>query len=204
MTSHDPVLRIAAWLPLSRVNGPGARGVLWVQGCSRRCDGCCNPEFQSAEGGRRMKVSDVFSLILAAPGIEGVTYSGGEPFEQAGALALLSRLCREAGFAVMAYSGLTYEALRSRNDSAAQALLRELDVLVDGPFQAACAAPLLWRGSRNQRVHFLTDRYRAYADEVNGESAELEIRLAGDTLTVTGTAPDDLVRSLFRTSKRGG
>jgi anaerobic ribonucleoside-triphosphate reductase activating protein len=195
-SSDIPSLQVGVWLSQSQVNGPGNRFVLWLQGCSLRCAGCCNPEFQAYDGGQRLTVKTLAAMILATAGIEGVTYSGGEPFEQAESLALLSGLCREAGLTVMAYSGLTYEALRGRADPHVQALLGMLDVLVDGPFELASAAALRWRGSRNQRIHLLTDHYHLSAADVQREMIELEFRIQGNNLAVTGTADDQRLRFL--------
>ncbi len=162
-----------------------------------QCEGCCNPEFQAHDSGQCLTVRMVFDMILATPDIEGVTYSGGEPFEQAEALTLLSRLCRQAGLTVMTYSGSTYEELCRRDDSHVRGLLSLLDVLVDGPFESSHAAPLLWRGSHNQRVHFLTDHYHVYAFDVEQEFVELEFCIDGDTLSITGMAEDRALRDLI-------
>ena len=141
-----------------------------------------------------MTAQALSEMILAEPDIEGVTYSGGEPFEQAEALNLLSRLLRKAGLSVMAYSGYAYADLCRRADPAVHELLGRLDLLVDGPFEAACAAPLLWRGSRNQQIYFLTDRYRSYAADIDREGVDVEIRIAGRTITVTGTVADNVLQ----------
>ena len=86
--------RVAAVLADSRVNGPGTRYTLWLQGCERRCDGCANAEFQPRLGGKLRAVAAVAEEILAAPRIDGVTISGGEPFDQADAVFKLIRRIR--------------------------------------------------------------------------------------------------------------
>lgn len=193
-------LYIGAWLSQSRVNGPGCRFVLWLQGCTLRCPGCCNPEFQYRDSGHVLTIQDVYGMILATPDIEGVTYSGGEPFEQTEGLYRLSVLLREAGLTVMAYSGYTYEALQHQHNFFVDGLLSQLDILVDGPFVAQHAASLLWRGSRNQRVLFLTDRYQTYAADIEREYADVEFCIEGDTISITGAASDvefhDVLRKL--------
>jgi anaerobic ribonucleoside-triphosphate reductase activating protein len=189
-------LRVGAWLSQSRVNGPGCRFVLWLQGCSLQCAGCCNPAFQSYASGDLFTVQEVYEMIVKTPDIEGVTYSGGEPFEQARALALLSRRVRESGLTVMAYSGHTYKALCERHDTHVDELLGLLDVLIDGPFEAQHAAPLLWRGSRNQNVHFLADCYHLYTADVNREHVDVEFCIDGDKISVTGAADDDVLLHL--------
>ncbi|MCA9258281.1 MAG: radical SAM protein, partial [Planctomycetales bacterium] len=88
------------------------------------------------------------------------TYSGGEPMAQARELAILSASLRQANLSIVCYTGYTIEALRLRTDPWTQRLLACVDVLIDGPYRADQAAGLRWRGSRNQRVHYLTSRYR--------------------------------------------
>jgi anaerobic ribonucleoside-triphosphate reductase activating protein len=93
-------------------------------------------------------------------GLEGVSFSGGEPFLQAAALARLARGCRRLGLSVLAWSGFTLEELRGASaPSGAAALLDELDVLIDGPFVRELSGEDCLRGSSNQRVIQLTDRY---------------------------------------------
>ncbi len=145
-----------------------------------------------------MTVQTLSEMILAEPDIEGVTYSGGEPFEQAEGLGRLSRLLRKAGLTVMAYSGHTYADLCRQTDPAAHELLGLLDLLVDGPFESVCAAPLLWRGSRNQHVRFVTDHYRSYVADVNRECVDLEFRIAGQNITVTGTVDDGVLQDFTK------
>jgi len=184
-------LRVAARLPDAEAEGPCLRYALWLQGCSLRCPGCCNPGMLSPEGGALLGVDALRAEICAAPGIEGVTLLGGEPFEQARPLAELARGVRRAGLGVMAFSGYTLGELRARPDGAA--LLAEVDLLVDGRWEAARqSGRRRFVGSDNQRVHFLTGRYRALDDGAGGIGAGEgpgEIRIRGGRLFVSG-APD--------------
>ena len=83
----------------------------------------------------------------------GVTFSGGEPFCQPAPLTELARLCRQRGLDVLAYSGWTYEQLLDKHDPDVDALLEELDILVDGPFLLDQRnLELHFRGSENQRL----------------------------------------------------
>jgi anaerobic ribonucleoside-triphosphate reductase activating protein len=160
-----PLLRVGARVPATRAEGPGLRYALWVQGCSIRCPGCCNPHLFAGEGGEALSVPALLAEMTAARrshAVEGVTLLGGEPFEQALALAHLARGARELGLSVMAFSGYTLEELRSRaaGGAAVADLLAALDVLVDGSYQAERPErQRLWVGSANQRFHYLTDRY---------------------------------------------
>ena len=143
------------------VLGPGVRAVIWVQGCPLRCRGCIAPETLSFKGGDIRPVAGLAGWLCSLGEAEGVTFSGGEPFAQAEALALLLDQVRAArpDFTAMSYSGFTLAALR-RGTPAQRALLSRLDLLVDGPYQLARHGNLRWRGSSNQRLIPLTERYR--------------------------------------------
>lgn len=147
-------LRIFGTADDSIVDGPGIRFSLFAQGCRHGCPGCHNPEAQPFEGGRIVALEDIKNSIQANPLLAGITLTGGEPFEQAGALAELARWARARGLTVWAYSGYVYEQLIDGIPSAeAQELLAVLDVLVDGRYVASQASyELKWRGSANQRM----------------------------------------------------
>lgn len=178
------------------VNGPGVRFVLWVQGCPIRCPGCFNREFWPFTPRHVVDIRDMAKQILSVPGIEGVTYTGGEPMAQAPALALLSETLREHGLTVVCYSGYTLEELRTKNDPWVNRLLANTDILIDGPFVESEAAALPWRGSRNQRVHFLTDRYRHLEPEVARPGTEMEFVVSDSGFTCTGILGEEFLRRL--------
>lgn len=99
-----------------------------------------------------MTVEQLFSMVKANPLCRGVTFSGGEPFCQAGALVPLARKLKQAGYELASYSGYTFEQLMSGTPEQKE-LLSLLDVLVDGPFILAQRnLDLLFRGSENQRI----------------------------------------------------
>jgi anaerobic ribonucleoside-triphosphate reductase activating protein len=127
-----------------------------------------------------VRVDDLANELSAVPGIEGVTFSGGEPMSQAAALvALIDQLrCRDLSF--VCYTGFTLEYLRQNGTSAQRALLERLDILIDGPYVASRHTDLRWRGSDNQRVLLLTDRYRHLSPLLNDRGSWLEIEYASD------------------------
>lgn len=148
-------LNIAGIVDDSIVDGDGCRLTVFVQGCHRCCHGCQNPETQPMEGGRRMDTAEILSKVKANPLLAGVTFSGGEPFLQPAPLAALARAVHALGLDVWSYSGFTLDELlaRAEKDKATAALLNEIDVLVDGPYEEAERdLTLHFRGSRNQRV----------------------------------------------------
>ena len=185
------MIALHAWEPRSRANGPGARFVLWFQGCSLGCAGCFNPATHdpAASARHRLTVDEVVAMIAATPRIEGITLSGGEPMQQPeAALALLERVRAEptlAGLSTLAFSGYTIEEIRSQPLGAH--LLAHLDVLIDGRYRAGERSGVGLRGSTNQRVHLLSARY-TQADVAATPVTELRITAEGAVIA-TGVDP---------------
>ncbi|EEG77608.1 anaerobic ribonucleoside-triphosphate reductase activating protein [Dethiobacter alkaliphilus] len=148
-------LKLAGVQNNSVVDGPGLRTVIFTQGCPHHCPGCHNPQTLDPAGGRWEDVSDLMADICADTGVRGVTFSGGEPFAQARALAQLAAGLKTRKMHIMVYSGYTFEELQRKaiSDSAVAALLSLTDLLIDGPFILAQRdLSLLYRGSHNQRI----------------------------------------------------
>lgn len=153
------LLRIREWMPGVRdVLGPGARAVVWVQGCSLRCPGCIVPETWAPAGGRLVNPVELAREVLESGGVEGVTVSGGEPMEQPGPVADFLAEVRAAGKNVWVYSGYTLEELLARDDADVDRVLAMVDVLVDGRYDRRRATTHEYRGSENQRLLRLSGR----------------------------------------------
>jgi anaerobic ribonucleoside-triphosphate reductase activating protein len=182
-------LSVAQIVPCTEAEGPGRRFALWFQGCPLRCPGCCNPEMLPFAGGLRLRVAEVVDRLRAAAtaqGVEGITLLGGEPLAHARGAVALARAARLLGLTVMVFSGYTLEEARALPDPAVGELLAHTDLLVDGPYlRELPETRRRWIGSANQRIHFLTDRYRA-EDSCWRQPNTLEIRLTGSELTVNG------------------
>lgn len=173
--SRNDSLRVAAYVARSRVNGPGVRAVVWVQGCPFRCPGCFNPEFQPFAGGSATSAGALAERILADPDTEGVTVSGGEPFAQAAALACVAEIVRGAGRSVLVFTGYPWSELQASAEPAHQALLAQTDVLVAGPYQQDNTVRHALLASANQELVFLTDRYTE--DDVGPPQRRVEIQI---------------------------
>jgi len=171
----------------SEVNGPGSRAVVWVQGCSRACGGCFNPASWEFEINQLVSIETVVELVLSEPSHEGVTFSGGEPFWQASALAEVARRVKAHGLNVMSFSGFTLEELQSdRAPAGAPELLQELDILIDGPYLESQAIndPTSPVSSRNQKVRVFNEAMR---DRLTWASDQIEIHILQDgSRIVTG------------------
>jgi anaerobic ribonucleoside-triphosphate reductase activating protein len=154
------------------------------------------PEDLPFEGGEPRVVDDLATELNALPPeVGGLTLSGGEPMAQAAALVQLVRSLRsERDWSVMSYTGYTIEHLTAHGTDAQRDLIGLLDILVDGPYQAARHGDLLWRGSANQRLHFLTGRHR---HPVEDRSAGLEIDVSDGALAWVGVPPVPGFRESF-------
>ena len=146
-------MRIYGLVQDSIVDGPGFRFVCFVQGCPHHCPGCHNPDSHDPAGGNEMTPEEIIKKMLSNPLTDGLTLSGGEPFAQASDCLAIACAAHEHGLNVWGYSGWTYDHLLHNGTEEQQALLKELDVLVDGPFLLVeRSLSLNWRGSHNQRV----------------------------------------------------
>jgi anaerobic ribonucleoside-triphosphate reductase activating protein len=171
-------LRIHRFLPTTRTEGPGVRACVWVQGCPIRCPGCAVPNTWPEEGGEEVDVQDLAERILNGPSVEGVTFAGGEPFAQAEGLAHLGMIVRNRGLSVVTYTGYVLEQIQRSTRTDWHNLLAVTDVLIDGPFRADLRdVSRLWVGSSNQRVHFLTPRYRHWEDQLRNTPNRMEVRI---------------------------
>ncbi|MBE6849910.1 MAG: anaerobic ribonucleoside-triphosphate reductase activating protein [Ruminococcus sp.] len=138
----------------SIVDGPGIRFTIFVQGCPHHCEGCHNPQTHSFEGGTPADTDELLGRIKGNPLLDGVTFSGGEPFCQAQTLAALGTQIRALGLNIITYTGYTFEELYAkREENGIGALLAVTDYLVDGRYvEALKSYELAFRGSSNQRI----------------------------------------------------
>ena len=137
----------------SIVDGPGLRLTIFTQGCLHHCPGCHNPQTHDPEGGSWADTEDILAAAAENPLLDGITLSGGDPFLQPVPCLALAEGAHKIGLNVWTYTGYTWEALLEENDAEKLALLKETDVLVDGPFLLAeRSLELQFCGSRNQRL----------------------------------------------------
>ena len=159
------------------VLGPGKRAVLWFQGCPFRCDGCLVPETHLETGGDIFEISEMVESIVQNENIEGITLSGGEPFLQAKAIAILIQKIKEKkDLSVMIYSGYTLPELHQFQSEDIESILKKCDILIDGKFEKELQLLEPWRGSQNQKIHFLTSRY-GVKDYLNSPANSLEYHI---------------------------
>jgi len=147
-------IKLAGVVKESIVDGPGLRFTIFVQGCTRRCTGCHNPQSWDHDGGYWGSAELIIDEVKKNPTLAGITFTGGEPFEQAKQLAHLAKLAHENGLNIVTYTGYTFEELMDgfQKNPGWEELMMLTDYLVDGPFiQEQKSLNLKFRGSRNQR-----------------------------------------------------
>ncbi|MGE5632766.1 MAG: anaerobic ribonucleoside-triphosphate reductase activating protein [Caulobacteraceae bacterium] len=146
-------LRLAGIVKESVVDGPGFRYVIFAQGCTHGCKGCHNPDTHDLCGGYTVDIQNILEDIRNSKYIDGVTFSGGEPFLQAEPFIAIAEKLKEANIDIVCYTGYTYEQLlESKNESRIK-LLKLIDTLIDGPYiEELKDLSLTYRGSRNQRI----------------------------------------------------
>jgi anaerobic ribonucleoside-triphosphate reductase activating protein len=180
-------------------NGPGRRAGVWFAGCSLKCHGCWNAETHRHGGGKYVTVEDLAQQILSIDGIEGVTFSGGEPIQQAPSLARLVERLKTArpDFSIGMYTGYTEKELDEGSFEwhvspmvfpgspiLWKIIKRHLDFAVMGRYnQLQRTSELSLRGSANQKVVFFSDRY----NEASLKPQYVEITIApGGVTKLTG------------------
>ena len=148
-------MKVAGLVQDSIVDGPGYRFVVFTQGCSIRCVGCHNPDTWDFDGGIEMSLDGIIDEMLSNPLTDGLTLSGGEPFDQAADCASLAAAAHENGLNVWTFTGKTFEELLTEAEvnQDVKRLLELTDVLVDGRFIIEeKTLSKKWCGSKNQRV----------------------------------------------------
>jgi anaerobic ribonucleoside-triphosphate reductase activating protein len=187
---NEVYLNISKTLSHSRANGPGVRAVIWVQGCTIGCKGCYSVATHPHKRVNLVEPQHLANWIASLEGIEGVTFSGGEPFEQAEAVLsviLLTKSLRP-DLTIFLFSGFEYESLKSSKHPSIKSILKTADMLSAGPFVSEKFNPeLLWRGSENQQLIYLSEVYSPESEqEWKTVSPIEEIQMNSTRLDYTG------------------
>ena len=182
------IARVHAIESRSRANGPGVRFVIWLQGCSLGCVGCFNPATHEV-GGEPRAVEDLLAELAAMPADVGLTLSGGEPMQQPAAAAALLAGARGMGRSTLMFSGYAINELRNRarTEPDVALALASCDIIIDGRYRASERLAEGLRGSANQNINLLSDRY-TMRDVENTPVAEVRISPDGEVV-LTGVNP---------------
>lgn len=146
-------IRLAGICYESLVNGEGIRRVFFSQGCSHNCEGCFNPDTHSFNSGEEKDIDELVKDVINNPMLDGVTFSGGDPFQQASKFKVFAKKLKKHNINIWSYTGYTMEEILKENDKDKIELLNYIDVLVDGKFDINKKEDRLkFRGSSNQRI----------------------------------------------------
>lgn len=172
--------RVHSFVSGSRANGPGRRAVVWLQGCSLGCPGCFNPATHTPEGGSEVEAAEL-ALRIRALGktIDGVTFSGGEPLEQAAALLEVLGGLGPNPPGVLVYTGFTLPEVRALPQG--PRILASVDALIAGRYVASLNQGRGFLGSSNQELVLLSPRYRR-EDFERAPIAEVHLQADGNAL----------------------
>jgi anaerobic ribonucleoside-triphosphate reductase activating protein len=176
--------------------GPGQRLVIWVAGCRKRCVGCISPEIQDTGRGKLINTDELANHLLNIPHtLDGLTISGGEPFDQADALSDLIRAVKRdrIEWTVIVYSGYCLITLKKRESC--RSLLENTDVLIDGPFRSQIPSTSSLIGSGNQHIHFLSTKFNSI-EQLKNNNLKDEVNIG------YGQGCDTMLIGVFGPEKR--
>lgn len=164
-----------------RALGPGQRIGIWFQGCSIHCPGCISADTWATNTGQTTIESVLAHLFPWLSSAEGITVSGGEPFDQPEALiALLAALRQKTLVDILVYSGYPAEQLTENLEKATGLI----DALISDPFELGAAHSQPLRGSDNQRLHLLTplgrERFSSYERPLVSNDKSLDVMFDQD------------------------
>lgn len=148
-------IRLAGIAYESLVNGPGLRRVFFAQGCKHNCEGCFNKETHEFNGGELKEIDSLINDVINNPLLKGITFSGGDPLEQAEGFSYMAKAFKEKGLNIWCYTGYTFEQIidMMKENKSLNELISNIDVLVDGKFEINNKKDdLNFRGSTNQRL----------------------------------------------------
>lgn len=144
-------IRISGIVKESVVDGPGIRYVVFAQGCAHNCIGCHNPSTHDFNGGYIVDADKLIEDIRESFFIDGVTFSGGDPFYQTDEFSYIAEKLKKDSLNIVCYTGFEFEDIL--NDENKRKLLENIDILIDGPFVLSKKnLKLPFRGSENQRI----------------------------------------------------
>lgn len=178
--------------------GPGQRMVVWVNGCNRRCEGCVSPRLQQFEPRNETDIVELLKC-LDLTCVDGVTFSGGEPFEQTAELCRAVEYLNSEGIEdILVYSGYTIEQLSARQDYFTNKVLQSISVLIDGPYvKERDSGTDNLRGSDNQRILVLKSRYQKLYDEYHKNKRVMQEFRIGNRIVAAGIPDKKYIESFL-------
>ncbi len=192
-------IRINSIIENTKVEGPGNRTCIFVQGCLKECKGCNSPQTWDINGGTEYEIEELASKILENKTIEGVTFSGGEPLLQSKVLYKLGLILKEKDLSIVTFTGFSTDVMEDINDANWNNLLSITDILISEPYiEEEKCTDMIWIGSRNQEYHFLSERYKDLEDKIDSLENKVEVRLNKDgSIIVNGMGDNKKIKDIF-------
>ena len=146
------------------------------------------PDSQNFDGGFDIAIDEIVNMIIDTKDIEGITISGGEPFVQAEALVnMIDKIKNIKDLGNIVYSGFTIEQLKDKKNQFINKFLEYIDILIDGKYEDSLNGNISLRGSSNQNIYQLSNRYSEVFDKYyNKNIREIELHLEDKNMIVVG------------------
>ncbi len=186
-------MKISHYVERTSVLGPYLRSALWVHGCCFSCEGCLAKEM-NAGSYKDYSPEELSEVFLGIADTEGITISGGEPFLQPGQLAdMLEIIKAERPYGVIVYTGFLREELENNKNDDIHRLLNLIDVLIDGKYIQDLDDGKPYRGSSNQKIHMMSDRYASVFSEYysGANKRNIEIKVEKENVYMVGVPSRD-------------
>lgn len=180
-------MRVAEFKGISHSFGVSPKFVLWLQGCLRECPDCIAQEWQNREGGKHKTVFEIMTTILTYS-VEGVVISGGEPLLQYRELLELLSEIKRVGKGIILYTGFS----EAEVEADFPLLLHYCDLIIAGEYQHELNSGKGLRGSTNQTINMLTERYAAEKDNFLNGKRIIEITQEREGTLICGIPPFDI------------
>lgn len=174
----------------STLLGPNKRYLIWFQGCDKNCKGCMSQLSRDLKIKNEIEVDDIVEDILKQD-VEGITISGGEPFLQIDGLTELVSKVKSKGLGVIVYTGYLYDDIKHLE------VMRDIDILIDGPYiDELNMNNDAYRGSSNQRIIALSDRYDL--SEYQSHKRRAEITFDKDNIHLIGVPSREVLKVYYQ------
>ncbi len=188
-----PDINVANIGVVTDVAGPGTRLGIWLQGCQKNCSGCINEDYIPIIKKELLDENRIISILNNYKNLDGISYSGGEPFLQAKALAKISQTIKKHfNFSILCYTGYTLQELKT-DIPYSEEFLKYIDILIDGAFiKSKISANLKWRGSSNQQIYYLNSDFKQKTDY----NTILDCAIKDENVQLTGNSECDVFNKI--------
>ncbi len=171
--------------------GPGNRLVLWTKGCGKNCINCASPEMASIKNAKEVSIEDLFRMISNIYEMEkfnGITISGGDPFEQISELIQLIKKLRLLTDDILVYTGFVWDEFKlTINENLKNEIEKNISVLIDGPYiDELNISDVVLRGSSNQKIIYFDNTKKETYEKYLLEGRKLQNLMVDEKMLTVG------------------